>query len=246
MPQYNFGIGKLTLTPPAGSPDITPADVGVVQDVSLDVAFTTKELRGANIFPVDIGRGSGKISGKAKHGQINGTLIQALLVGASLTTPQETVGVFSVSTGVIAGASFDTTAGINFVDDLGVFDATGVALKKVTAAPAAGQYAVSATGVYTFNAASNGATYTISYSRKDTAAGSKSIDYNNQLMGNNTVFQLTLYNSFRAKSFGIKLYAVVVPKLSFAFKNEDYMDIDLDFEAFADAAGNVIDFYTAE
>jgi hypothetical protein len=37
---------------------------------------------------------------------------------------------------------------------------------------------------------------------------------------------------------------VVIPKLSFAFKNNDFMEKSIDFEALADATGNITSIYT--
>jgi hypothetical protein len=63
-------------------------------------------------------------------------------------------------------------SGANFVADLAVvFSSTGLALAKVGGSPAAGQYAVSGTGVYTFNSADAGKGIAISYTFNDTAGG---------------------------------------------------------------------------
>ena len=99
MSQYNFGVGKLTLISPS-----TPAqavDIGVIKDVSLDISFTTKELRGAYQFPVDVARAGGKIAGKAKFGQINGGIISAILNSTS-------------SVGSKIGVSGETSAAVSY------------------------------------------------------------------------------------------------------------------------------------
>jgi hypothetical protein len=242
MSQYNFGVGKLTLITPA-----TPAqaiDIGVVKDVSLDISFTTKELRGAYQFPVDVARAGGKISGKAKYGQINSGIVSAIL-NTTKTTGSK-IGVAG-ETATVPGTPYQITVAnsATWLDDLGVFDnTTGLYLTRVSSAPATGQYSVSA-GVYTFAAADTTHSMSISYSYTSAATGQTNALVN-ALMGTSTVYQLTLFNSFRGKNIGLKLYAATIPKLSFAFKNEDYTEQDLDFECFADSSGRVIDLYTTE
>jgi hypothetical protein len=120
---------------------------------------------------------------------------------------------------------------------------TGLRMTRVASAPATGQYAVTA-GVYTFAAADVGNTVWISYSY--TTTGGQTVAFSNQLMGQSTTFTCTLFNTFKSNNFGIKLYAVVVPKLTIALKNSDYMDQDIEFSAFASSTGKVMDYYGTE
>ncbi len=242
MSQYNFGVGKLTLISPS-----TPAqavDIGVIKDVSLDISFTTKELRGAYQFPVDVARAGGKIAGKAKFGQINGGIISAILNSTSSVGSK--IGV-SGETSAVPGTPWTITVtnSANWLDDLGVFDNnTGLYLKRVASGPTTGQYSVTA-GAYLFAAADTTHSMSISYSYTGAAVGQTNA-LTNLLMGSSTTYQATLFNTFRSKNVGVKLYAITIPKLAFAFKSEDYTEQDLDFEAFADTSGKVLDFYTTE
>ena len=70
MAQYNFGLGGLYLLDSESPTQAT--QVGVLKDVTLDISFDTKELRGSYTFPVDIAKAGGKIEGKAKFAQISG------------------------------------------------------------------------------------------------------------------------------------------------------------------------------
>ncbi len=242
MSQYNFGVGSLTLISPA-----TPAQaiqIGVIKDVSLDISFTTKELRGAYQFPVDVARAGGKISGKAKYGQINGGIVSAIL-GTTKSTGSK-IGVTGETAAVPTTPYQITVANsATWLEDLGVFDnTTGLYLSRVASAPATGQYSVAA-GVYTFAAADTTHSMSISYSYTSAATGNTNA-LTNLLMGSGTVYQAALFNTFRGKNIGVRLYAITIPKLSFAFKNEDYTEQDLDFECFANTAGQVLDFYTTE
>lgn len=240
--QINFGVGLLTLTPSGANP--TPQQVGILQDVNLDIAVASKELYGSSQFPIDVARAAGKVGGKAKFATIRGSMISQLLGGSTIATGA-TYGAQN-ETGTIPSTPYQITVtnSATFVEDLGVFDTvSGLFLTRVASAPATGQYAVTA-GVYTFAAADAGHLVWISYSY--TSATGKTVTLNNQLMGTGNTFTLTLFNSFRSMNSGVKLFAVQVPKLTFALKNEDYTMNDLDFDAFANGAGKVLELYTAE
>jgi len=238
-----FGTGLLVLTPAGG----LPQRVGTLKDISLEISSSTKELKGDKMFAVDVARSGGKCSGKAKSGQISGGLIAAALgttaATGSVIGVQDEVGTIPSSTAYTVTVANPT----NFQEDLGVVDlSTGAPMTRVASAPAAGQYSVAtATGIYTFAVDDKGKQVAISYSYKSTTVG-KTISLTNQAMGSGSTFSLVLFNTFRGKSMGVKCYAVTLPKLGLAFKNEDYAEKDIDFECFADAAGRVVDLYTAE
>ena len=59
-----FGSGNLYGINSAANS--TPRKLGNLQDVAFDISYTMKELRGSGQFAVDLRRGSGKITGKAK------------------------------------------------------------------------------------------------------------------------------------------------------------------------------------
>ena len=65
---FVFGSGVLIGTPSGG----TPINFGLAQEVSLNIAATTKALYGQNNFPVAIGQGTRKMTGKAKLARISG------------------------------------------------------------------------------------------------------------------------------------------------------------------------------
>ena len=90
---YSFGAGALFAIPTIDyngnqvtSP--TPIQFGVLQDVSLDFSRTNKELHGQYAFPVAVGAGSGKITGKAKTGLINGAVLN-LIFGTGISVQGE-------------------------------------------------------------------------------------------------------------------------------------------------------------
>lgn len=143
MPQFNFGVGQLFIVPPGANP--TPVNVGTLQDVSLDISRAVVEMYGANAFPEDIGLAKGKISGKAKSGRIQGTLIAAIMAGATTAVGQ--TGAAQNELGIIPASPFLVTPvnGATFAQDGGVYDWTaGKQLTCVASGPITSQYALTA------------------------------------------------------------------------------------------------------
>ena len=73
--QLAFGAGALW----GNRTDVTasgigPDQFGILQEVQIEWDWTTRELWGQHQFPVDIARGQGKISGKAKFARIFGAI----------------------------------------------------------------------------------------------------------------------------------------------------------------------------
>lgn len=240
----NFGVGQLSLMPSGATP--TPIPVGILQDCSLDVAFTEKELHGSLQFAVDVARGKGKISGKAKFASINAAIIAAVLAGSTTTTG--TIAGALNEASVIPTTPFQITVvnSATWSSDVGVVDLTsGLVLTRVASAPATGQYSVAA-GVYTFAAADTGHSVLISYAYTVASAPNKTVAFTNPLMGSTNTYQLRLFNVYRSKPIGCLLWAVTLPKLSLPFKNEDHTIPEVDFSAYADSLNRMIDLYTGE
>src|SRR5215813_1115892 len=146
--QLAFGAGALwgTRTDVTGS-GIGPDQFGILQDVQIDFDWTTKELWGQFQFPVDIARGQGKITGKAKFARIFGAIYGDLFFGQVPTTGQLTVS--ENEAGSVPGTTPYTVTVANantYSDDLGVYYASGVnagnRFTRVTTPSAAGQYSL--------------------------------------------------------------------------------------------------------
>lgn len=224
---------------------LTPVRVGVLQDVEVNISSDVAELFGQLQYPVAIGRGKSKITGKAKTGEFNLTLFNELYVGGTVETTYKKV---IENEALTAGASLPTatvsksSAGIV---DLGLYyQSNGVQLSYSTAAaPTIGNYNVStATGVYTVSTAETSSTpFYSNYQYADSSGNYLAVA--NSLMGTQPVFQLVLwegYTDFSGRTnFDLQLNRCVATKFSFPFKNTDFMVSDFEFEAFADSAGNV-------
>jgi hypothetical protein len=234
---YVFGSGVLIGTPSGGS----PINFGLAQEVTLNIATTTKPLFGQNNFPVAIGSGTRKMSGKAKLARISGQALGNLFFGINpgaggvQTQFGETTSVPAVSPFTYS-AIFHST----FVADQGVvYATTGLPMKAVASSPTIGQYTVAA-GVYTFSSADAGASVLISYSYSVTGSG-ESIAVVSQPIGPSITFSANLFatDPTTGKQFSLLLYNCVAEKLAFGTKLEDFMMPELDFQCFANAAGQV-------
>ena len=79
IPMFVFGSGVLIGTPQGG----TPINFGLAQEISLNIATTTKALYGQYNFPVAIGSGTRKMTGKAKLARISGQALGSLFFGVT-------------------------------------------------------------------------------------------------------------------------------------------------------------------
>ncbi len=246
--QLAFGAGALwgNRTDVTGS-GIGPDQFGILQDVQIDWDWTTKELWGQFQFPVDIARGQGKITGKAKFARIFGAIYGDLFFGQTPASGQLTIAENEAAT-VPATTPYTVTVAnaANYVDDLGVLYAAGASagnrFTRVTTPSAAGQYSVNlASGIYTFAAADAGASLSLSYLYNSTAG--KKLVLTNQLMGYTPTFKATFYTTKTTQGvpagLALVLNACTATKLSLPTKIDDYEIQEFDFSAFADAAGAI-------
>jgi hypothetical protein len=234
---FVFGSGVLIGTPQGGA----PINFGLAQEVTLNVAATTKALYGQYNFPVAIGAGTKKMTGKAKLARLSGQAIGSLFFGVTPTTGT-TLTQFGEAASVPASSpyTYQTTNHATFVADQGVvYAASALPLRLVASAPTVGQYSVSA-GTYTFNAGDAGAAVLISYTYTSASAG-ENIPVSTQLIGPTISFSANLFASdpTTGKQFSVLLYNCVAEKLALGTKLEDFVLPELDFQCFANAAGQV-------
>jgi hypothetical protein len=216
-----------------------------LQNVSLDLSFTVKELFGQLNFPVAAGQGNCKITGKAANAQIQARLFNDIFFGATLSAG-ETAVVNREVMAAIPTTPFQLTVAnsAQFVEDWEVIDAaTGLPFTKVASAPATNQYSVSA-GVFTFNTAQVGVFPLISYSYTIPASG-QTIALSQQTVGQAPVFTMVLAGGYGAGAIpGLKLYACVASKLSLATKQNDFAMPNFEWMCIANSAGKVLDLST--
>lgn len=234
-----FGSG--TLIGKSSVANSTPLQFGILQDVSLDFAFSLKELYGTNQFPADIGRGTAKITGKAKQGDIDADIFSQLFFNEVVTVNQLLLTQSEAIT-VPATSPYTITVGgaAAFVSDEGVsYAASGQRLQRVGSAVAVGEYIVNeATGVYTFAAADEGVAMLVNYTTTSNAGG-KEFTITSNLLGDAPTFSVLFNGKRNGKQMTVTLNQCISSKLSFATKLEDFMIPEFDFMAMADSANNV-------
>lgn len=253
--QLAFGSGVIygvqqTTAAGAAVANATPQRFGILQDISLDVSFTNKMLKGQYQFPVAVGRGEGKVQGKAKFAQLNGSLVNGLFFGQTLTVGQDLISdseSLTITTNSGAAAN-----GATYREDLGVtYKATGLPLTKVAATPTTGQYSVTGAGVYTFAAGDVGAAtgnilVSYRYSGVTTGTTANQLIVSNALMGYAPTFTADLYFPYNGKMLVCHVHSAIGSKLNFATKIDDFMIPEFDFDCFADASSNVLTLNFAE
>lgn len=243
---FAFGSGVLWGTPTmdaSGNAIVNPSPVefGTLSDISLDMSFDTKTLYGNLQFPVAVGRGKGKISGKAKAAKLNGTLINSLFFGQTLNFG--TISDVYDTTGVAAATTVTPTVpgSGTWTRSLGVRDSNGLPMTRVASAPTTGQYAVTA-GAYTFASADVGQTVFISYQYTATSTTAVNSTVMNLPMGYAPAFSVDFLMPFQGKQLVFTAQNAISSKMSFATKQDDFMVPEFDFEVFANSAGQVLTY----
>lgn len=240
--QYNFGSGILWGT----RNDIangTPVRFGALQDVSIDFDGETKELYSQYQFPIDTARGKMKITGKAKLARMSTVQYNALFFGQSQTTGQKLTSYDEAAT--VPGTPYQVTVaqGATFIADLGVrLASTGEPLTLVASGPTTGQYTVATGGVYTFAAADT--TKAMLFDYVYSAVTGFTVAGANLLMGSSPRWGATFTSNYEGDTTTLRLYSCITNKMGLATKIDDYTIPELDFSAFANAAGQVFEFST--
>lgn len=251
--QFLFGAGVFWGTPLSDSSGAaisnpTPVQLGTMQDISIDISFDTKELYGQNQFPVAVGRGKGKMAGKAKFAQVSGAALNSLVFGQTVTAGIVS-DYYDVIGEVIPATPYTITptppSSGTFSYDLGVRDANGIPMTRVASGPTTGQYSM-ASGVYTFASADAASTVFISYQYTATSTTAKKSTVKNVLMGQAPTFKGDLYVPYGGKSLIITIPNCISSKFTIATKLDDFVVPDFDFSGFADSSGNALYWATSE
>lgn len=242
MTQYMFGTGQLFATPVGGG---NPLRLGALQDVSVEFSGDTKQLFGQYQMPLAVARGKTKIEGKIGTANIDVSAFNTLFFGNTVTNNSEEKQVINEAASIPATPGPYTVTVANSADfyvDLGVtLVSTGAPLKQVSGIPGSGEYSVTSGGVYTFNAAQQGAAIVINYLYTASTAGSGTLAITNNLMGTTPRFQLICSQVYDSKQFTLCLYSCVADKLSLPLKQDDFTVSEISYSAQANDA-NAIGF----
>src|SRR6266481_1190286 len=245
---YNFGSGYVfgVATNLGAQPSVViPGQVLTLQDAHVDLSTSIKELRGIGEDPEQRATGTRKLTGKVTTGRLNLNQLNQFYFADTYTTGATATAVAEPHS-IPATMPFTVTVthSATFVQDLGVYFAgTLNQLTPVASGPITGQYSVAA-GVYTFAAADEGLAVTMSYTY--TTVTGHTLTVNNKAMGTNTrpTVQLYLSNQDNGND-DLIIYAAKISKLSIPWKLEDYLKLQFDFTAYANASGQLFTWYSA-
>lgn len=253
--QFGFGSGVFWGTPltdangtaiPANV--ATPIQLGVMQDLSIDISFDTKMLYGQNQFPVAVGRGKGKMSGKAKLAQFSGAMINSLIFGQTVAAGILS-DVYDATGAAVPATPFTITPTVpssgTWTADLGVKNSNGVPLTRVASGPTTGQYSVTA-GAYLFAAADTGNTVFISYQYTAASTTAKKSTVLNLPMGYAPTFKADIFVPYQGKSLVLTIPQCIASKFGIGTKQDDFLIPEFDFDGFADGAGNALYWAVSE
>lgn len=245
---FMVGIGGNLPTQP------TPQQLLTLQDFSIDIDATIKELRGQLQFPDDTAFADRKITWKSGMGRMDIDAMNNVVFGEAAITsggfPQavneaHTIPATSVTVTVTNAADIP-------LQDLGVIFTSGTAaqigqkLQKVASGPTTGQYSVNlSTGVYTFATADEGLGVNISYNY--TLTTGRNLIVNSHSQGFGPSVEIFASNPYQELTPGVPnyvhLYAAKVMKTGAPLKRADYTIVPIEGEAYANSSGQVIQFY---
>lgn len=240
---FGPGVAIITRTDVANS---TPVNVGYAQSLNIEFNANIKELFGQNQYPLDAARGTVKATAKIKAAVLSGLAWNGIFFGNTFTTGR--IKWALGETGTIPTTPFQITVTntATFDQDLGViFAATGLPAIKVASTPAAGQYSVSAAGVYTFNTGDSTKAVLINYTYTDASTG-QTLTISNQLLGITPSFRLDYYTTRNNTPFVARFNQCQANKLSIASQLEDFIMPEFDVSLFADASGTIGKLYFPE
>jgi hypothetical protein len=246
---YIYGVQTIA---PGGSPPsiLLPTQFVTIQEASVDFTFSTKELRGILMDPEDIAITTRKISGKITTGRVNlKQLNDMIFAEPGGNFAPGTVLLANNEPAIVPATTFQITVmhAAAFYQDLGVFYAgTRNQLVPVSSAPTQGQYTYNpSTGVYTFSAADVGVSMLTSYRYSSPSTG-HTLTLHNLVMGSG--IRPTFEALFQNPNDGdqeLLLYQCICSSLKVPLKTEDYVKLEIDFQAYANNSYQVAQFLSA-
>ena len=242
-----FGVANLFMVPSTGNiPTLsTPQQLFTLQDFSVDIDATVKELRGQSQYPDDTAFADRKITWKSGMGRMDIDAMNNIVFGeAAISTGGTPVDVNEAHT--IPNTTPYTITVTNSADtplvDLGVYYTSGTSaqtgqkLTKTTGGVTTGLYSYSA-GVYTFAAADAALGVNISYSYTLTRPGGNLL-VTNHTQGYGPGLIIYASNPYQEFTAGVpnymKLWAAKVTKTGAPVKRADYTIVPIEGEGYAD------------
>ena len=251
-----FGVANVFFNPTTGNiPTLATNQQGItLQDFSVDIDATIKELRGQSQYPDDTAFSDRKVTFKSGIGRQDIDLLNNAVFGEpSIGTGGTPLSVNEAHN--VPGSSPYTINATNLADtpivDEGVIYTSGTAAQigqKLTndggPAPSTGSYSYAA-GVWTFAAADAGLGVNISYSY--TLATGRQLTVMNHTQGYGPGLVILASNPYQELTPGVpnymKLWAAKISKTGAPLKRADYLITPLEGMGYADSSNRVISFY---
>ena len=164
--QAAFGAGTLYSIPTDTYP--TPIKFGIMQDVTLDFSFETKQLYGAKQFALKLARGKAKATWKAKVAQLDANAINTLFLNGTLTDGSQDLTSMDEAhslpgSPVGPAPTVTVTHAADFIGNI-LVDKSDVPLYPVTAgSESTDHYSFTDDGVFTFAAGNAGDALAFTY-----------------------------------------------------------------------------------
>lgn len=244
---FVFGPGQmnavLTQYTDGTSPSVgTPVRLDVNQDLTLDFETTIKPLYGEQIYPVALGLAAGKVSGKIKVGALSSSMLNQAMFGINGAVTTGQLLLVDAEAHTIPATPYQVTVThVTGWIDWGVrYSSTGLPLFRVASGPTTGQYSAAA-GVYTFAAADTTLGVLIDY--EYTVVTGNTVLVSNQPQGLVGIWSFRYQGVYGGRNVGLYLPNAVSNKFDWNAKEQDWAMPELDFEAFANPAGQVAYLY---
>ena len=249
VPFAAFGPGILIVTRTDLATPVA-VNVGFAQELTVDFAGTTKQLYGQLQFPLVAARGTIKATGKWKSAVISGIAWNNVFYGNTFASGGIAWNVDSTfNTSTAAGFTVQVGSSLTFDADLGVkYASNSLPLQRVaTGSETTGKYSVASTqpGIYTFGGGDTSVPTAIKVTFTNTTTTGQNLIVVSQTIGFTPTFQLDYFTQLSqptAKPFVVRLYSCVGAKMSMAFKLEDFMMPEFDFDIFGNANNQIVQY----
>lgn len=250
-----FGVANVFVNPTGGNvPTISaPQQLFTLQDFSIDIDATVKELRGQSQYPDDTAFSDRKITFKSGMGRHDIDAFNQIVFGESaIATGGFPLSVNEAGTIPATGPYTITVAQAikTPLQDEGVYFTSGAnagqKLLKVNSITASGQYTFNAgTGVFTFSPADTGLGVAMSYNY--TVTTGRNLIVQNHTQGFGPSLEIFASNPYQLLTAGVPnyvhCYAAKITKTGLPAKRADYVIVPLEGECYANASGQVVQFY---
>lgn len=264
---FGFSAGRARILPSGTSSygvTYAPAELGVVQNATLDMKVDLKELRGPYRYPVAVADGKGTASGKITFAEMwpetlsailnngikpNSTSVPLAAVNEMHVIPASTYTV-TLTNNTVAVADSEVVvvivAGVPYfyhkVD-------TGRESTAMATDPIHGGYSLPGNGMIVFASGDAGNTMYCTYFYTTGDSSNVSVDIGQVGLNTALTFQLTMLGIGKniytnaSQQFIIQMNQCLAPSLKFDLKLDDFTMMDLDFSCFTDVNGNLGSFY---